>query len=793
MRALTRRRFLQFIGQAGLAGLGSSLLPFDALAQMPWWEYQLSEDPNGDNGLKITDVFAPEAGILCEYPSVAVAPNGDAWMIWTSEGEAGESIKLAKFNGSNFDEARLMSDAESKHAYQVEILATEKSVIAVWASFEAIGRWIIHAAVMGSDGTLRTMQISDAPGISWKPAIVASSDGGAWIAWEEKTERHFQIKARKIDNNGNLSAISQVSQMADRDNCRPSVAPAPGGGVMLAWDRSDGPGNINIVHVTINSDGAPVNNELAVTQSVGLDICPAATVDANGQLWVAWHTNRWDDEPFDIPRWFQLRTLKDGVLYEPASPPPGMSNQERDTIQSFEFVGLYAAGGRVWVSGRASHMFYLQSFGPDGWSPLYRLSEFGWGGRGQFLKLATAKDGSFLTAQRDVQKNTLQKVEVTQPTSGNISDAPLKPVDQGSANLILDSPTPRVPMAPWNELNYYFGDIHGHTWMSDGVGDIDEYYMIRRDRYQLDFASLTDHDTFVGNSIMESEWEQMKEMTTHFNEPGRFVTLYGQEWTTGRPPRGDGHKCIYSTRPDIPLWDHLDERANSTEKINALAKEWGAIIIPHHTGWTGLNWDTFDPEVSPLIEIASVHGVFEYQGNKPIPHRGGMKGQFIQDGLARGFKFGIIGSNDCHGLIWHHRIAIKRDPYVCGWIGVLAPELTPEAIFEAMKKRRCFATTGVRIRMEFEISGAMMGDEIDLSELPSIRFDVTAVRESELKWIEVVRNNETILQYGGEGVNTRFTFADREAPEGTNFYYLRVICEDGNMAWSSPIWVNQKG
>jgi hypothetical protein len=121
----------------------------------------------------------------------------------------------------------------------------------------------------------------------------------------------------------------------------------------------------------------------------------------------------------------------------------------------------------------------------------------------------------------------------------------------------------------------------------------------------------------------------------------------------------------------------------------------------------------------------------------------------------------------------------------------LAPELTPQAIMEAMRKRRCYATTGVRLRIEFEINDHMMGEEFDTDEIPSIRATVTGTPRSELKWIHIVRNNETIHEYGGEGIESRISFADRDAPGGTSYYYLRVICEDGNMAWTSPIWVNR--
>jgi hypothetical protein len=35
-------------------------------------------------------------------------------------------------------------------------------------------------------------------------------------------------------------------------------------------------------------------------------------------------------------------------------------------------------------------------------------------------------------------------------------------------------------------------------------------------------------------------------------------------------------------------------------------------------------------------------------------------------------------------------------------------------------------------------------------------------------------------------------FSDEQMLDGENRYYVRVIQRDGNMAWSSPIWVPGK-
>ena len=36
------------------------------------------------------------------------------------------------------------------------------------------------------------------------------------------------------------------------------------------------------------------------------------------------------------------------------------------------------------------------------------------------------------------------------------------------------------------------------------------------------------------------------------------------------------------------------------------------------------------------------------------------------------------------------------------------------------------------------------------------------------------------------------SFVDNEAESGESYYYARVIQVDGEIAWSSPIWVNRR-
>ena len=44
----------------------------------------------------------------------------------------------------------------------------------------------------------------------------------------------------------------------------------------------------------------------------------------------------------------------------------------------------------------------------------------------------------------------------------------------------------------------------------------------------------------------------------------------------------------------------------------------------------------------------------------------------------------------------------------------------------------------------------------------------------------------------GDCRTAQFTWMDNKLDAGSNYYYVRVLQRDGQIAWSSPIWVNYK-
>ena len=239
------------------------------------------------------------------------------------------------------------------------------------------------------------------------------------------------------------------------------------------------------------------------------------------------------------------------------------------------------------------------------------------------------------------------------------------------------------------------------------------------------------------------DWKLVQEAVAEANNPGKFVTFLGYEWHGNRRRYGD-HNVYY-----LKDYEPLDCSETIQELYENLRKT-EAIAIPHHTGYQvgerGKDWDFFDEELSPFVEIYSSHGSSEgCDAPLPLEHNlsmgPGVSGGTVQDGLNRGYKFGIIASGDNHNDypgVWGN-----------GLMAVFARELTRESIWEAFKKRRVYGVTGDRIKLYFSINGHIMGEVFNSEKAAEIHVEVTGSHA--IDRIEIIRNGEILYTYSHSG------------------------------------------
>ncbi|HNT36338.1 MAG TPA: DUF3604 domain-containing protein, partial [bacterium] len=546
-----------------------------------------------------------------------------------------------------------MPIGEPGSAYSPTIVCDwEDRLHVVWTScHEQV--WHLQYAVLQDGKQSLSRTLSKGGSSDRYPSLSVTSGGEIWLAWESDVRGNRDVYAGRLTSNG-LQDITPMST-DDSEDCAPSLTASPKGGLGLAWHRYLGNGNFDIFFR--EKDKQEWKPEVRLTDFPAVDAFPSIAADSKGRFWIAWHSNRLG-EVSGITNWILVRCWDGKNFLETVNPMPGVDLEKDHTDQGLEFPTIHVdQRDRVWIFGRPSHNFCAQVYSGDSWSPLIRLPKDGWGGRGQFIRVAEDPSGKLWLARRDIRENMLQEIS---DISKQAEPLKLKRA-KGTSSKSAKSTLAGISKTPYRvgEYNLYFGDIHAHTWMSDGMGSLDEFWTRCRDVLEWDFAALTDHDDFVGNRISPAEWEEMKYVANRYDDPGRFAAIHAYEWTTGRPPSGFGHKNVYFSDTNPPLFRKCDADAASPSLLYEKMKPWNALAFPHHIAWTGSDWEHLDPQISTCVEIISNHGRFEFMGNLPIRHRGGRQGEFVQDGLKQGLRFGIVGGSDSHGLRWQHGVSYK--------------------------------------------------------------------------------------------------------------------------------------
>ena len=299
---------------------------------------------------------------------------------------------------------------------------------------------------------------------------------------------------------------------------------------------------------------------------------------------------------------------------------------------------------------------------------------------------------------------------------------------------VLSNPIHVQEHAP--ELRLYWGDMHAQTEETVGTGSPDEYFTYARDHAGVDFLGIQGNDF----QITAEFWYELQEIVKRYNEPGRFLTLLGYEWSGNHPAGGDHnvhflgdegplHRSSHWQVPGDPgPWEDKCPVSTLVDLYRGLDD---VIMIPH-IGGRRANLDYFDSEVMPLIEIASAHGWFEWVWQEAL-----------ERGLITGFA---AGSDDHTGRPGTSRptnggmFGVRG-----GLLGAYAPSLQRRSIWDAIRARHTFASTGARLILNLTADGHPMGEVFCSTQPPVLNVKVAGT--APLEKVEVLRGTKVVYSH----------------------------------------------
>jgi hypothetical protein len=104
-----------------------------------------------------------------------------------------------------------------------------------------------------------------------------------------------------------------------------------------------------------------------------------------------------------------------------------------------------------------------------------------------------------------------------------------------------------------------------------------------------------------------------------------------------------------------------------------------------------------------------------------------------------------------------------------------------------MRARHAYAATD-NIIVDVRIGDHLMGDIFPSRDIPVIKVKVQGT--GPIARVDVIKNNTFIHATQPQGSTAAFEYRDTDIKPGESYYYVRVEQGAGQLAWSSPIWVD---
>jgi hypothetical protein len=279
------------------------------------------------------------------------------------------------------------------------------------------------------------------------------------------------------------------------------------------------------------------------------------------------------------------------------------------------------------------------------------------------------------------------------PAAGDVT---VRVLDEKGEELCRSNPL-RV-VAKDTALVHFWGDTHGQSNETLGTNDARAYFEFGRDKAFLDVMGHQGNDFQITGAF----WRELNELSREFDKPGSFVCIPGYEWSANTAVGGDrnvhyrheGETMHRSSHAQIAdATDIVDEEsdAHTAQELFQKLKGKDCVVIAHVGGRYADVKFAHDP-METAVEVHSAWGTFEW---------------IVRDAFEKNYRVGIVGNSDGH----------KGRPGACypgasffgsygGLTCFLAERLDRDAIFESMRRRRHYATTGNRGLMDVTVATA---------------------------------------------------------------------------------------
>lgn len=244
---------------------------------------------------------------------------------------------------------------------------------------------------------------------------------------------------------------------------------------------------------------------------------------------------------------------------------------------------------------------------------------------------------------------------------------------------------------------HYWGDLHGQSDETLGTNPAHDYFVFGRDRAFLDVMGHQGNDFQITGEF----WRNLNRLTSELDRPGRFVCIPGYEWSANTAVGGDrnvffrreGEQIHRSSHAQINEGEDRNDAGTDAHTAGELFEKLAhrdCVVMAHVGGRYADILLAHDPVLETAVEVHSAWGTFEW---------------LLQDAFEANYRVGVVCNSDGH----------KGRPGACypgasffgsqgGLTCFIADRLDRDAIFEAMRRRHHYGTTGNRMILDVSVT-----------------------------------------------------------------------------------------
>lgn len=399
------------------------------------------------------------------------------------------------------------------------------------------------------------------------------------------------------------------------------------------------------------------------------------------------------------------------------------------------------------------------------------------------VKQLTATDSSLQTGK--IALNTYG-------LSAQYDDVVVSTLDSGP------TPTPTPTPAP-GAYNVYFGLTHAHTDASASHGDLNagpqyfeentpDLHFEAAKACGMDFYFITDHSQY-SNTFTPERWNNMLVQANNYTVNGEFVAIRGFEFSENDSPKG--HMNIYNTNSYISA---ADPGVNFPYMYDWLASQ--RLITPNAiAGFNHPSVSDFNNfgylteerrEMVTTIEV--INAVNPKVDGKII---GTLHYEGFLEALKKGWRVSPRAGGDGHLVM-----AIPKFTYRTG---ILATELTRDAILEAMANRRTYATFDDNLEAWYTVNGKIMGS-VFTGNPTTFNFSITVSdpdtgdNNDRINKIEILKDNGVVAQTYNPAPSHSVTWNTTINDSTSKYFFVRIWTvgkTDSATAFLAPVWTGR--